>query len=108
MRKNVLLLTLAEKLFAIFVLYMSDWKNHIGETVEIKVTPKASFNKIKPENVEGRLVLKIYVTAAPEDGKANKAVIDMLANELKLAKQQLSILKGEHSRHKVIKIDGNN
>ena len=83
---------------------MNNWQEYIRETIEIKVTPKASSNKVKAEFVEGRLVLKVYVTAPPEDGKANKAVIELLAKELKVAKQQLTILMGEHARNKIVKL----
>ncbi len=85
---------------------MENWKDHIGDTFEIKVTPKASSNKVKAEFIEGRLLLKVYITAPPEDGKANKAVIELLAKELKIPKKHLSILKGEHSRNKVVKVRG--
>lgn len=70
----------------------------------IKVTPKASADRIQGWAEDG--VLKISVTAVPEDGKANKAVIALLAKRLKLPKSAIEIASGETSRHKTLLIDG--
>jgi uncharacterized protein (TIGR00251 family) len=85
-------------------LQAADWKNNVGDTVEVYVSPKASVNKIKPEIYEQKLRLRIYVTVAPEDGKANEAVIKLLAKELQLPKSSLTIAQGSKSRKKVIRI----
>jgi uncharacterized protein len=76
--------------------------------LEIKVTPKASADRIQgwAEDEEGARVLKVVVTAVPEDGKANKAVIALLAKRLKLPKSALTIASGETSRRKTLLIDG--
>lgn len=47
---------------------------------------------------------KIYVTAPPEDGKANKKVIELLAEYFKVPKSQIRIVKGEISRNKIVEI----
>lgn len=44
--------------------------------------------------------LKIAVTAAPERGKANEALIEVLCEELGLKKSQVQLLSGETSRDK--------
>ena len=44
--------------------------------------------------------IKIYVTAVPENGKANKAIINLIAKELKIAKSQLKLIRGETSKEK--------
>jgi uncharacterized protein (TIGR00251 family) len=74
----------------------------------VKVSPKASSDRIQgwAENEEGERVLKIAVTAPPEDGKANKAVIALLAKRLKLPKSAIEIASGESSRRKTLLIDG--
>jgi uncharacterized protein (TIGR00251 family) len=74
----------------------------------VKVTPKASADRIQgwAEDEEGERVLKIAVTAVPEDGKANKAVIALLAKRLKLPKSAIAIAQGETSRRKTLLIDG--
>lgn len=49
--------------------------------------------------------VKIYVTAPPVDGKANRAVIKLLAEALGLPVRALVIVQGVKSNHKVIEID---
>ena len=74
----------------------------------VKVTPKASADRIQgwAEDEAGERVLKIAVTAVPEDGKANKAVIALLAKRLKLPKSAITIASGETARRKTLLIDG--
>ena len=43
---------------------------------------------------------QIAVTAAPEKGKANKAIIAVLAEALSLAKSEIELISGETSRRK--------
>ncbi len=76
--------------------------------LDIKVTPKASADRVQgwAPDAEGGRVLKIAVTAPPEDGKANKAVIALLAKRLKLPKSAITIASGETSRRKTLLIDG--
>jgi len=48
--------------------------------------------------------LKIYLTAVPVDGKANKELIKLLAKELKISKSKIAIIKGEKNKEKIIEI----
>ena len=50
--------------------------------------------------------LKIRVAAAPEGGKANNAVIGILATTLNLSKRQIRITSGLSSTRKTVHIDG--
>ena len=68
--------------------------------IEIKVIPRAKKNFIK--NEDG--VLKIYVTAPAQDGRANDAVLNILADYLGVKKSNLYIKKGEKSRNKIIEV----
>jgi uncharacterized protein len=68
--------------------------------LDVKVVPKASRNAVKDEG--GRL--KVYVTAAPEKGKANAAVITVLAKHLGVKKNQVVLIQGETSPRKVFEI----
>lgn len=70
----------------------------VKNTIDVKVISKASRNCVKEE--EGRV--KVYVTAAPEKGKANKAVIDLLAKHYGVNKSSITIIQGETSTHKKI------
>jgi len=68
--------------------------------LSIKVVPRASKNRIIEEN--GRL--KVYVTSPAVDGKANKAVIESLAEHFDVKKKNIRILSGEKNREKTIEI----
>lgn len=72
----------------------------------IKVTPKASSNRLGEifKMEDGKSVLKIYITQVPEQGKANEAVIDLLAKCWRLPKSILSIKQGTKSRYKILSI----
>ena len=50
--------------------------------------------------------VKIDVTAAPEGGKANEAVIDVLADALRVSKSRVRIVRGATARMKHVEIDG--
>ncbi|MCP4709761.1 MAG: DUF167 domain-containing protein, partial [Planctomycetes bacterium] len=59
-----------------------------GVKVRLRLTPKASANRIcgMQTDAAGSSILKAQVTTVPEGGKANAALIKMLAKEWKLAK----------------------
>lgn len=57
-------------------------------------------------DVDGNVVLKVAVTAPPEDGKANKALIKLLAKAWKLPKGAMTIKKGAKDRRKTLFIEG--
>jgi len=72
----------------------------------VRVTPKAASNRVKKEIQEdGSTVFRIYVTTPAEDGKANKAVIEILAKELGFNKSSFTIIQGLISRDKTIRIN---
>lgn len=68
--------------------------------IKVRVIPNAKRNEIK-ETADG---YRIYLTAPPREDKANKALVEILADFLKLKKSQLSIIKGAHSKEKIIQI----
>ena len=69
--------------------------------LNIRVIPNAKCEKIKKyENG-----LRVYVTAPPEDGRANRALIKLLSKELNIPKSKIEIIKGERGREKIIKIN---
>ena len=80
--------------------------NGDGWTFAVRVTPKASRNAIAGVDADqhGKAVLKVKVTATPEDGKANAAVIKLLARNWKVAKGSISIVNGGTNRNKTLRI----
>ena len=49
---------------------------------------------------------RIRVAAAPERGKANASVVELLAGTLGLARRAVRVVAGEASRNKVVEVDG--
>ena len=77
-----------------------------GETtIRVRVQPKASGNQILGFRED---VLRLRVTAPPEDGKANAAVVRLLAQTLGISRSQLEVIRGHSSRNKVIRISSLN
>ena len=76
----------------------------------VHLTPKASANKIEgwTLNAEGQKVLRVRVTAVPENGKANEALIKLLSQTLRISQSQISITRGVTARIKHLEIDGEN
>ena len=79
-----------------------------GLSVTVKVTPKASRNAVTglARDADGAAWLTVAVTAAPENGKANAALIKLLAKEWRLAKSAITVASGATSRHKMLHIAG--
>ncbi len=73
----------------------------------VKVTPNAGDNSISLPGESGPAgILLVRVTATPEDGKANAAVLKLLSKALGLPKTSLAIVRGGNARTKVIAIPG--
>ncbi len=79
-----------------------------GLRVALKVAPKAAQAGISGVEADagGRARLKVRVTEAPEDGKANAAVIKLLAKVWKLPKGALEITVGAKDRRKTLLVAG--
>lgn len=76
-------------------------------TLLVRLTPKGGANRIEQvgHDAEGRAVLKVRVTAPPEDGKANRALLKLIAKSFGVPVSKLSILQGAKDRDKRIKIE---
>jgi uncharacterized protein (TIGR00251 family) len=79
-----------------------------GVRLRLKVAPKAKRNGIGAwlDELDGGKALKVAVTAAPEDGKANAAVVALLAKEWGVAKSAISVVAGATDRRKIVEIRG--
>jgi len=51
-------------------------------------------------------VLQAKVTAPPVDGKANKALCKLVAKRVGVAPSRVSVVRGEKSRDKVVRVEG--
>jgi uncharacterized protein (TIGR00251 family) len=65
--------------------------------VSVRVTPRAKHNEVG-DVVNG--MLQVRTTAPPADGKANKAVIKLLAGFIGVAPSRIQLLRGAASRNK--------
>ena len=74
--------------------------NDSKKIFNVRVTPHAKQNKV----VETDGVLRVYTTVAPENGRANEAVIKLLSEYFNVAKSRIVISKGLASRDKVVSI----
>lgn len=77
-------------------------KDQPGLRLAIRVTPKASRDLIVGWQGD---VLKLCVTAVPERGKANQAVIRLLSERLGLPPSALRVLRGQSGRDKLLQVD---
>lgn len=68
--------------------------------VSVLVVPNAGRNGVVEEGDH----LKVYVRAPPVKGKANEAVIEVLAEFFGVKKGDIRIISGERSREKVVEI----
>jgi uncharacterized protein len=72
-------------------------------TFDVKVVPRASRDKLGPR-VGDRV--KVQLTAPPVDGAANDALRALLAKAFGVPRGQVTILRGETSRQKTVRVDG--
>jgi hypothetical protein len=70
--------------------------------IRVKVATKASKNAIVGTRNGGLL---ISVTAVPENGKANEAIVKLLSKSFKCAKSKINLVSGSKSKNKLFKID---
>lgn len=75
-----------------------------GVIVTVKVTPRARRQTIEAPGPDG--ALRVRVMAPPNDGKANAAVIALLADAWDVPKSTVSIAGGQTSRLKRILVHG--
>jgi uncharacterized protein (TIGR00251 family) len=74
-----------------------------GVLLAIKLQPRASVNQVG-EALGNEL--RIKVTAPPVDSAANEALVRLLAEVLECGRNQVELVRGHTSRHKVVKITG--
>ena len=68
---------------------------------EVFVKPGSKKGPLVEESTDG---LTIYIPEKAHDGEANTALIKLLAKHFKVSKSQVEIIRGAHSRHKLVEI----
>ena len=78
-------------------------KTATGATFRVRVQPGASKNEIVGVQQDA---LKVRISAPPVEGKANKALIQFLAKQLGVKRNQVEIISGHTTRIKTIHVIG--
>lgn len=71
--------------------------------LKVKVIPNAHKNAVVGMRGD---VLVVRLAAPPVDGKANASLLEFVARQLNLRKQQVHLQTGQKSRYKMIKLQG--
>lgn len=79
-----------------------------GLALGVRLTPRGGRDALDGVETlaDGRSVLKARVRAAPTEGEANAALIQLLAKELGLSRSQISITAGATARQKTVALQG--
>ena len=79
-----------------------------GVELSVRAQPAGPANRIQGvvTDADGTERLKIQITAPPEDGKANAAIVKLLAKALKRPKSALTLTAGATARNKTFLIAG--
>jgi hypothetical protein len=73
-----------------------------GSAITVRVTPRARRTEVAEILEDG--TIRIRVTAPPVEGKANAALIEFLADALKIRKSRIEIVAGEKGLDKIVSI----
>lgn len=74
--------------------------------LSVRLTPNGGRDAVDAweRDSEGGISVKARVSAAPEGGKANKALVALLSKTLKVPKTSIEIVAGDTSRNKSLRI----
>lgn len=70
---------------------------------DVVVVPRASRTRISGLHANS---LKVTLAAAPVDGEANRELCSLIAKSLGVPKRAVQITRGEHSKHKTVRVVG--
>jgi uncharacterized protein YggU (UPF0235/DUF167 family) len=75
--------------------------------LSVRLTPHGGRDLLEKleTSADDDVVLRARVSAVPENGKANKALIALLAKSLRVPKSTISFISGETARKKILRID---
>jgi uncharacterized protein len=71
--------------------------------IRVKVIPRSSRTEIAGKEKD---IYRVKITDPPVEGKANKALVALLAEKLGIAKRDIEITAGKTSRMKTVRVQG--
>lgn len=72
----------------------------------VHVTPNAPKTRVDGLYEEpGQEALRVRLQALPVDGKANEALVKWLSKELGVAQRDITLVRGQTSRHKQLRLE---
>ena len=74
-----------------------------GCEIAVRLNPRAGANEIV-ELRDGVLVVR--VSASPVKGRANEALCRLIAKRARVGVRRVSIVRGERSREKIVRVEG--
>lgn len=79
-----------------------------GATIRVRLTPSSNADRLDglATDAAGQAHVKARVRAAPEDGEANEALVELLADSLGVAKSSVRIERGATMRVKTVYVAG--
>jgi uncharacterized protein len=79
-----------------------------GLKLAVRLTPRAKADRVLAvaATADGKRVVRASVTAPPEDGRANEAMLQLLARVWQLSRRDLAIVAGAAGRRKTVSVAG--
>lgn len=77
--------------------------DNVQTVIKVKVLPRASRTEIAGKENE---LYRVRITEPPVEGRANKALIALLAEKLGVAKRDIEITAGKSGRMKTVRVHG--
>ncbi len=74
----------------------------------VRLTPRGGRDALAgwERGEDGKLCLKARVSAPPEQGKANEALVRLIAKKLRIGSSRVQVVSGATSRLKVVEVQG--
>lgn len=74
----------------------------MSTTIRVRAKPSSTKGPLVETDPEGNLI--VYVREPPVDGKANQALIKLLADHFDVPKSHVEVVRGHKSRHKTVRM----
>ncbi|MBO3762496.1 DUF167 domain-containing protein [Ciceribacter sp. L1K23] len=76
--------------------------------LRVRLTPNGGRDDLDglERNSAGEAYIKARVSAAPEKGRANKSLVELLAKRLGVPKSRITMISGDTSRQKILRVEG--